>query len=254
MKLLDLQPGIIYGPVKSRRLGRSLGINLLPTRFKLCSLNCAYCQYGWTTELTHSAEDYRQQLPTLTEVVLAVRRALEDNREIDFITFSGNGEPTLHPDFSGIVPAIRRVRDQMMPRSKIALLSNSSTCWQPEIIEALEKIDLPIMKLDVGNELAFKKLNHGVPPVTFEKIVLGLQSLGAMAIQTMFVRGKVDNSTDREVRSWIERLKELNPLWVQIYSLDRGTASDQLESVDHCRLLEIAHMAKEATGLKIEAY
>ena len=254
MNLLPLQQNILYGPLKSRRLGRSLGVNLSPTAFKLCSLNCSYCQYGWTKELTNNAEKYRIYLPTAKEVTLALRRALQRHSDLDYITFSGNGEPILHPDFPEIVKELVNIRDKLMPKVKIAVLSNSTTCWQPKIKEALSKIDLPIMKFDVGNEVTFKKMNHGPAAVTFERILDGLKSLSDIAVQTMFVQGKVDNSTDEEVKSWVNKLKEINPLWVQIYSLDRGTASDQVERVELARLQEIANMAKEMTDLLIEVY
>ena len=254
MNLLPLQQGIIYGPLKSRRLGRSLGINLLPTAFKVCSLNCSYCQYGWTKELTNSAEKYRGYLPSVTDVTRPLAQALRFHKEIDYVTFSGNGEPTLHPDFPEIMDEALRIKEKLMPKVKIAVLSNSTTCWRPQIKEVLGKIDQPIMKLDVGNQVSFRKMNHGPTPVTFDKIFDGLKWLSDIAIQTMFVRGKVDNSTDQEVRSWINRLEEINPLWVQIYSLDRGTASDQLERVEPARLQEIANMAKQMTGLLIEVY
>lgn len=254
MSVIKLQKSIVYGPVNSRRLGRSLGINLMPTTFKMCSLNCCYCQYGWTRIQTNSGIGRREQLPTLADLTVALRQSLEVHKDLDYITFSGNGEPTLHPDFPEIVDVILKIRDQVLPDVKLALLSNSSTCRVPEIRKAVEKIDLPIMKLDAGNELAFKRMNHGIPVVTLRSIVEGLKSLKKFAIQSMFVCGKIDNSTDLEVRSWIERLRELKPLRVQIYSLDRGTASQGLERVELSRLREIAQLANELTGLSVEAY
>ena len=231
-----------------------MGINLLPTSFKLCSLNCSYCQYGWTKELTNNAEKYIGHLPSVPEISQELRQALKSLTELDYITLSGNGEPTLHPDFSEIIDAIFEIREKLMPALKIAGLSNSTTCWQPKTRQALKKIELPIMKLDVGNESAFNRMNHGPPPVTFSEVMKGLRAFEDIAIQTMFVRGRVDNSTDSEVMSWTERLVEINPLWVQIYSLDRSPASKQLKKVDNPRLQEIANMAKEMTGLLIEVY
>jgi wyosine [tRNA(Phe)-imidazoG37] synthetase (radical SAM superfamily) len=254
MQTIELQQGILYGPVKSRRLGRSLGINLLPTSFKLCSFNCAYCQYGWTQALSPRAEEFRRQLPSVEMVLQALRETLLQNPNFDYLTFSGNGEPTLHPDFPQIVEMVRDWRDRWRPGVKLALLSNSTTCGIPKIRKAIQKIDLPIMKLDVGNELAFRRMNHGVPPITLRSIVDGLLSLERFVIQSMFVRGRVDNSTDREVKSWINRLKELHPLGVQIYSLDRGTANEKLQKVERQRLEEIARQATELTGLKIDVF
>ena len=177
MKVSGLQQGIIYGPLKSRRLGRSLGINLLPTAFKLCSLNCSYCQHGWTKELTNSAEKHRGYLPSILEIEQELYKALNRFRELDYITLSGNGEPTLHPDFPEIIDAIFEIKEKLMPNIGIAILSNSTTCWQPKIRQALTRIELPIMKLDVGNQASFKKMNHGPAPVTFDKILDGLKSL-----------------------------------------------------------------------------
>jgi wyosine [tRNA(Phe)-imidazoG37] synthetase (radical SAM superfamily) len=254
MTLLKLQKRIVYGPIESRRLGRSLGINLSPTTFKLCSLNCSYCQYGWTKSQTNDGKEYKNKLPNLQEVVLSLREAFSVHKDFEYITFSGNGEPTLHPDFPEIVDVVLAMRAHFWPHVKLAILSNSTTCGTPDIRKTLEKLDLPIMKLDVGNEQAFKRMNHGMPPVTLEGIVAGLKSLNKFVIQTMFVRGKIDNSSDWEVKSWIKRLEELKPLWVQIYTLDRGAASEQLERVELSRLNEIAQMAEAITGVQVEVY
>jgi wyosine [tRNA(Phe)-imidazoG37] synthetase (radical SAM superfamily) len=251
---IELQKGIIYGPVKSRRLGRSLGLNLLADEYKLCSFNCAYCQYGWTQKLTTDAEGWRSDLPSVSEIINALRDRIAANLDFDWITFSGNGEPTLHPEFPQIVEAVKQIRDQWLPRVKLALLSNSATCGDPKIRQSIEKIDLPIMKLDAGNEMMFKKINHGAPPLTLQTIVDGLKSLKRLVIQTMFVAGRVNNSRDWEVRSWMHRLEELQPLWVQIYSLDRGAANDRLEKVPRERLEEIAQKVMETTGLRVEVF
>ncbi len=251
---IELQKGIIYGPVKSRRLGRSLGLNLLADDYKLCSFNCAYCQYGWTQKLTTDAESYRDDLPSVVEIINALRERIATNPDFDWITFSGNGEPTMHPEFPQIVEAVRQIRDQWLPKVKLALLSNSTTCNNPKIRESIAKLDLPIMKLDAGNEMMFKKINHGAPPITLQQIVDGLKSLKRLVIQTMFVTGRVNNSSDWEVRSWMHRLEELRPLWVQIYSLDRGAANDRLEKVPRERLEEIARKVIETTGLKVEVF
>ena len=252
---IELQKGIIYGPVKSRRLGRSLGLNLLADNYKLCSFNCAYCQYGWTKKLTTDAEGCRSDFPTVEDIINALRERIAANPDFDYITFSGNGEPTMHPEFTQIVEAVKQIRDQRLPKVQLALLSNSATCSDPKIRESIEKIDLPIMKLDAGNELMFKKINHGAPPLTLQQIVDQLQSLKRMVIQTMFVAGRrVNNSSDWEVRSWMHRLEELRPLWVQIYSLDRGAANDRLEQLPRERLNEIARRVIETTGLKVEVF
>jgi len=253
-KVLALQPDIIYGPIQSRRLGRSLGINLLPTNTKICSLNCCYCQYGWTHKLVSQANGCSSLFPSVQRIVLAVRDVLKHRPDFDFITFSGNGEPTLHPYFLQIVNMIADLRNTYCPDIKIALLSNSTTVTDQRISTALTQIDLPIMKLDVGNERAFKRVNRAKHPVTYQKVLEGLQSLKQYVIQTMFVGGHIDNSTDAEVESWIQQLRVLTPEWVQIYSIARGTADHKLKEVEQTRLKKIAELAQRETGLSVEIY
>ncbi len=249
---IPLQQGIIYGPVRSRRLGRSLGVNLLPSETKVCSFNCCYCQYGWTQVLVHSADPFAAKLPTLAAVRAAVRAAFADGPDFDYITFSGNGEPTLHPEFPEIVEAIRVLREQCRPEVQIAVLSNSSTCMEPLLQAALERCDLPIMKLDAGNARMFRRMNHGVPQVAYEAVVAGLSRLRRCVIQTMFVRGSVDNSTDEEVASWAMRLAEIQPDWVQIYTLDRGPADARLQRVSAERLHQIGQRVEQETGIHVD--
>lgn len=255
-QVLPLQPHIIYGPVQSRRLGRSLGINLLPTSQKICSLNCSYCQYGWTdTVLPHTnGYGYHSLFPSPQSVILAVRDVLKHDHDFDFITFSGNGEPTLHPYFPQIVDMVLELKNTYCPDIQLALLSNSTTATAPRIRNALERIDLPIMKLDVGNERAFKRLNRAKHPVTYQRVIEGLKSLKRYVIQAMFVKGRVSNSTEPEVESWIEQLQKLRPEWVQIYSVDRGTADKRLQKVELPHLGEIAELAQARTGLTVEIY
>lgn len=254
MAPMELKRSIVYGPVHSRRLGRSLGINLLPVSFKLCSLNCCYCQYGWTRCLTTSGKAYEEFFPSVPEVILALRCALTSGEKFDHITFSGNGEPTLHPRFPTLVSIAREMTDFYRCPARLAVLSNSTTCGDPKIREALRQVDLPVMKLDVGNERAFRRINRGAQAITLQSVVNGLKSLPNFVVQSMFVRGVVDNSTDEEVESWIAQLRMLNLAAVQIYSIDRGTASSKIEKVDRNRLNEIAAMTREATGLTVDVY
>jgi len=160
MPSIPLQKDIIYGPVLSRRLGRSLGINLLPTDRKVCSFDCVYCQYGRTTEPTFSPGV--DDLPTFSDVVAAVEKALKKPHTIDTLTFSGNGEPTLHPQFPEIVRSIKRLRDDFRPEVKLAVLSNSSRVMDSAIVDALSLLDAPMMKLDAGDEITLREINQPV--------------------------------------------------------------------------------------------
>ena len=157
--LLKMQKGIIYGPVNSRRYGKSLGINLMPTEKKLCSFNCVYCHYGTTKRCTMNIEQYKDELPELDKVVNTLERKLKTDLELDLITFSGNGEPTLYPQFGELVKAVVELRGKYRPNAKVALLSNSTGLIYDDVVESLDMIDLPILKLDAGNEDTFR-----VPP------------------------------------------------------------------------------------------
>jgi wyosine [tRNA(Phe)-imidazoG37] synthetase (radical SAM superfamily) len=254
MDLLALQKGIIYGPVHSRRLGRSVGVNLLPEEFKLCSMNCCYCQYGWTPRLVSSGNGYAPFLPTLSQTSAAVRELLESRVEFDYLTFSGNGEATLHPDFSEIVDIILRLREEYKHDFKLALLSNSTTCNKPEIREVISRIDVPIMKLDAGNEPTFRAMNHAHSSIDYDEIVTGLGKLDRFVLQSMFLDGDINNTGAQHISDWISMLKSLQPMWVQVYSLDRGTASRHLQRVPRARLEQIAEQAHQATKLQIEVY
>lgn len=255
VKLLPLQKGIIYGPVRSRRLGLSLGINLLPTTRKVCSFNCVYCQYGITREPVSGLAP-EDDLPTPEEVERALRKALSETEAPQFITFSGNGEPTLHPNFPEIAERVKRVRDLVSPSSKIALLSNSTGLLIPGVRETIEElIELPIMKLDAGEEETFRAIARPGPGLSLARILEGLHALGKpFTIQTLFVQGAVDNSRGPALDAWMARIRELVPSSVQIYSIDRPFPTRGLEIVPPERLEEIARDTNKKTGAEVKAY
>ena len=258
MSLLELQGGIIYGPIASRRLGVSLGLNIMPTGYKLCPFNCVYCHYGWTDKQALDLASQIQDLPSPQEVGDALRNSLEDRarrgQPPDYITFSGNGEPTAHPQFAEIVQAVRLVRDQVFADVHIALLSNSTTLHHQDVIDAIEGVDLPIMKLDAGTEELFRKINRPMGTITLAQIVSGLKRLDRFDTQTVFMKGIVDNSTDQAVQSWMALIGELRPVEAQIYTVDRWPADPRLEKVERSRLGEIAEMTKKKTGVKVVVY
>lgn len=173
MQTLSLQRGVIYGPVDSRRLGRSLGINLLPTGYKLCAFDCIYCEYGRTKALTTKAKG--GPFPTVGVVLRKVEEALRQVPDLKYATFSGNGEPTLHPHFDALVEGVVHLRDEIRPEVKSAILSNSALVGKEEIREALVKLDLRIMKLDAGDPLTWRAINRPAPSLDFETVVAGLK-------------------------------------------------------------------------------
>ena len=255
MTVLELQPGMIYGPIKSRRLGSSLGINLLPTTFKLCSFNCIYCHYGWTKEHSIEPKDHLAFLPSVQDVKEALEKWLKNNyTRIDYITFSGNGEPTLHPQFLEIVESVKTVRDRYVPHVKLAILSNSSTLGIPSVRSALGKLDLRIMKLDCGTEECFDQINRPCQKVRFEDIVENLRTLDDFILQTIFLEGEVNNVSDSEIEKWIQKISYLKPKLVQIYTCDRPQARKGLSKVSKEKMGQIATKAQEKTGIPVSVF
>lgn len=226
--ILELQKGIIYGPVNSRRLGRSLGINILPPGRKVCPFNCVYCQYGWTeTHVTRA--DMIPELPSVNAVRRALKKTLTElQTPTAYITISGNGEPTLHPEFDRIVGEVNTLRDELAPEAKTAILSNSALVSDPMIRASLSKLDMRIMKLDCGSREVFTKYNQPCPGVDIEAITEGLIQLSAVHIQTLVAGGGRGNLNPENIEEWIERLKRVNPICIQLYTLDRGYPSNQL--------------------------
>ena len=254
MQTLRLQEGIIYGPINSRRLGRSLGINLLPTTFKLCPFNCIYCQYGWTRIHTDDASKYVDDLPTTDKVKDELEGWLKKDRKVSYITFSGNGEPCLHPQFDKMVEIASELRDKYVPQAKVAVLSNSTCLGRSEVVKGLRQLDVRIMKLDCGSEETFRKVNRPHKNVRYEEVVENLKNLERIIIQTVFMQGEINNIDNREVEEWIERLGYIKPQEVQIYSIDRPSADQTLRLVEKEKLEGIAQKAAKVLGIEVKAF
>lgn len=252
---------IIFGPVYSRRLGTSLGINLLPTDVKICSFNCVYCECGWTYHKDY--KPYIQQFPPAALVEKYLEQKLREikaaEEDIDSITYAGNGEPTLHPEFAQIMDIIVRLRNQYFPQSVISVLSNSSMLFDDNIINAIKKADNNILKLDAGTDDMVNKINHPLQPITVAEIVKNLKKFdGKLIIQTLFLRANfngtvIDNTTEEEISLWLGHLKEINPEYVMIYPIARGTP---LQSIEKLSVYELEQIAKrvEALGIKTKVY
>ena len=251
--LLDLQRNIIYGPVSSRRLGFSLGINLLPAAAKVCTFNCLYCQYGWT-DFGALADPGALGLPTAGEVVRALEDALRRlERPPAFITFSGNGEPTVHPEFARIAGEVAAVRDRLAPSARTAILSNSTTAGDAEVRKALSGLDVRIMKLDAGTAAGFRNYNQPAPGIELDSVVEGLRALGDVTLQALFTGGPRGNSAPDELAAWVRSVTSLAPRTVQIYSLARGYPSGDIQPLDHAELESIGRRLA-AAGTASEVY
>ncbi|MBM2804306.1 MAG: putative Fe-S oxidoreductase [Deltaproteobacteria bacterium] len=258
LKKISLRRGIIYGPVPSRRLGQSLGINLLPTDDKLCSFNCLYCQYGWTKNVAFAPVERLKNLPSVDAVAAALENALtvlgHDHKTIDGITICGNGEPTLYPALAEVIVAANKLRDRYQPQARVAILSNSSTVGSPAVRAALELLDLKIMKFDAGSEAMFRQLNHPAAPVYMGEIIAGLKQLKDCYLQSCFVQGRVTNADPDSVAMWVEKVREIHPLAVHIYSLDRAPADKRIERVSLTTLQWIANEVRWRGGVRAEVF
>ena len=233
---------IVYGPIHSRRLGVSLGMNLMPTTAKLCTFDCVYCECGWNQAVSHPT------LPTREEVREALARQLTSmNDSLDVITFSGNGEPTLHPDFLGIIQDTCALRDMYCPPAKISVLSNSTQLSRSEIVEALLLCDNRILKLDSAIDATMRLIDQPVnPQLTVEQICQWLSYFeGDFTLQTCFLRGEykgqvIDNTTPAELAAWYAVIERLRPKQVMIYVIDRATPLQTLSKVSAVEMEAIA--------------
>ncbi len=247
----------IFGPIHSRRLGTSLGINLTPNDGKICSFDCLYCEAGYNAQGPGTTGiSPREEVRTKLEQKLAAMKANGDR--LDVITFSGNGEPTLHPDFNGVVDDVIDLRDRYYPQVKISVLSNSTMIDRPAVVEALKKVDNNILKLDSAIDRTMRLIDR---PVNSHFNVSDLverlkQFSGQCIIQTMMLRGehngeRIDNTTDAEVEALLAAYLEIRPAEVMLYSLDRATPEKNLQKVPKEELETIAERFR-AKGIKVQ--
>lgn len=239
----------IFGPVHSRRLGISLGINLLPADGKWCSFDCIYCECGLNSDSKATAA-----LPTKEAVGEKLREKLDALKKEgitpDVLTFAGNGEPTLHPDFPEIVKEVISVRDACCPSAKISILSNSTRVTDVKVREALLLFDNPIMKLDTVDAAYIESVDRPVGRYDVGKIIEGLKAMqGKCIIQTMFMKGKgFNNLTEEYLQPYLACLREIGPRSVMIYTIDRATPVEGLEKASHEELDAVAERIR-ALGL-----
>lgn len=233
---------IVYGPIRSRRLGVSLGVNLMPTDAKLCSFDCVYCECGWNQPVLHP------QLPTRQQVRDSLNTKLSTlNTNLDVITFSGNGEPTMHPDFLGIIQDTCALRNQYCPAAKVSVLSNSTQLGRVEVVQALKLCDNRILKLDSAIDATMRLIDKPVNPhLTVALVMEWLQQFdGDFTLQTCFLRGDyhgqvIDNTTSEELAAWYQAVEILHPKQVMIYVIDRATPLQTLEKIPAEQMQAIA--------------
>ena len=242
----------VFGPIKSRRLGNSLGINLMPVNGKICSFDCIYCECGWNRD---GKDDTR--LPSAEEVHVALERKLlkmkEEGTPVDSFTFSGDGESTLHPAFPQIIDDTIALRDCYFPQAKVSVLSNATQVHRPEIFAALRKVDNPIMKIDAPTNALVEKINHPAPGYDVNRVVEALKQFnGDFILQTMFLRSKdFDSSSPEVLDGWMDIVRLLKPREVMAYTIDRPTPEEGLQkfTVEEMNAL-VAPLVRE--GIRVQ--
>ncbi len=248
---------IVFGPVKSRRLGVSLGINLLPDDKKWCSFNCIYCECGWTDPGPYERTGFPPRELVKAELLKKLLSMAEDRQKPDTITFAGNGEPTLHPDFAGVIDDTLALRDRLAPGAVVAVLSNASMLDDRSVSAALRKVDQNILKIDSAREETVRLLNQPAEDFSLERTIENIEKFrGRFILQTLFVRGvykgvEVDNASPGEVACWLDMVRRLRPEMVMVYTIARDTPSEGLYKVAAGELDDIAASVR-SLGLKVQ--
>ena len=235
-----IYPSPIFGPIHSRRLGISLGINLMPADGKICTFNCIYCECGLN-------EDHRPTLPRPTRELVAekleakLQEMAAEGQLPDVLTFAGNGEPTCHPHFAEIIDDTIRLRNQYCPKAKVSVLSNATMIQHQKVHDALMQVDNNILKLDTIDPIYINKVDQPIIPYDVEKVIERLKAFqGHVIIQTMFMQGEdVDNTGESFVGPWLEAVKAIAPQQVMIYTIDRETPTQGLLKATHEQLDQI---------------
>ncbi len=250
---IPLQDSVVYGPIHSRRLGHSLGINVLPMSRKVCSSNCVYCQYGWTLP-GPSAERLTRAPELLAEIDEAFGRLRHEGTPVDCITLAGNGEPTLHPDLLTLVIGIQRLRDRDFPGAPVGILSDATQLTRPSVREALGLLEARYLKFDAADEATWKRINDPLGRTDFAAMVAALRAMPEIILQSMFIQGTYDNTDEPHLERWIAAVGSIRPRSVQVYTVDRGTAADGIAEVPRAVLQSIADRLTAATGIPADVF
>jgi wyosine [tRNA(Phe)-imidazoG37] synthetase (radical SAM superfamily) len=256
-KTYVLSDDVLYGPIPTRRTGLSLGINLLPPRVKACTFNCVYCQCGWTEIRPEALAAKGFAYPSIDRIDARAAEGFADlaarGVRPDTITLSGNGEPTLHPEFGRAVDVILRRRDRFLPASRVNVLSNGTELGREDVARALDRLDERHLKLDAGDPETLRRFDLPLVPFDLDAYVGQLRRLKDVILQAFFCRGRFDNTGEAAVSAWLERVKSVRPLRVDLFSLARTPAAEGLERLSPEGLERIAARVR-AAGIGAEVY
>lgn len=247
-----LREEVVFGPIKSRRLGWSLGINLLPTKGKICNFDCIYCECGWNAD---GRDDTK--LPSAAEVRSALEAKLADilleGTQVDSITFSGDGEPTLNPDFARIIDDTIALRDIFCPQAKVSVLTNATKLLSDTVFGALRKVDAPILKLDAPTDERARKINGALPSFRVDDVVKGMKRFeGDFILQTMFLKSDdFDSLEPQMLAKWMDIVREIRPRLIMAYTIARPTPQSGLSAYSAAQIRE-ALKPLEDEGFKIQ--
>ncbi len=220
---------IVFGPIVSRRLGSSLGVNLLPSKGKLCNFDCVYCECGWNKDGMGD-----KAFPKFEDIEAALEEKMSklaaEGTQVDSITFSGNGEPTIHPDFPKVIDVTLRCRDKYFPNAKVSVLSNATMIGRPALAEALMKIDNPILKIDASSDELIMKINKPVGHYRLDEVVEAMMRFdGNFVLQTMFLRSpEFDTAVPEALAKWMDIVRKVRPREIMVYTIDRETPDKSL--------------------------
>ncbi|MDY5459247.1 MAG: radical SAM protein, partial [Candidatus Cryptobacteroides sp.] len=234
-----LREEVVFGPIKSRRLGWSLGINLLPTKGKICNFDCIYCECGWNAD---GRDDTK--LPSAAEVRSALEAKLADilleGTQVDSITFSGDGEPTLNPDFARIIDDTIALRDIYCPQAKVSVLTNATKLLSDTVFGALRKVDAPILKLDAPTDERARKINGALPSFRVDDVVKGMKRFeGDFILQTMFLKSDdFDSLEPQMLAKWMDIVREIRPRLIMAYTIARPTPQSGLSAYSAAQIRE----------------
>ncbi len=249
---IPLQNSVVYGPLLSRRLGRSLGINVLPTGVKFCLSNCIYCQYGWTDLKKMRTTKLEPASQLLEEMAREFEARCGRQERIDSITFSGNGEPTLHPELGALVQGVKDLRGRYFPEAKVTILSDSTRVHFPEVQRALAEFDEKYMKLDAGDRQTYLAVNNPVVNYVnfdFNLILEGLRQIPDVTLQSLFITAPVDNTKGTPLDAWLDAVVSIHPKDIHLYTVNRPTADTRVKPAAWNRLLEIKRLVRGRVDL-----